>query len=138
MKINFLFSFLLLAQFALAQTNYLTGKRIDATWNEEAQDFEVLAENEEITFFEFDKKMTKFHHTTATIASDYTIKSKKFNKEDGTYEMEIVSDVGNEYLMILDEKNARMQFLFRRDGNPFVVQHNILQKWTGGKKTVME
>lgn len=119
-----------------SQTNVVTNLCTTAFYNEENEDFEVLKEEAEITLFEFDKKMTSFHHTKADIDSEYTVKTKKYDKAKKTYELEIISDVGNEYLMLWNEDAGTLQFLFKKDGAIVVVQHKIMRQWkgTGTKK----
>jgi hypothetical protein len=43
------------------------------------------------------------------------IKSSERDKEKDQYELNIVSDVGNEYLMIIDIKNNNLRFIYTKD-----------------------
>jgi len=113
-----------------AQMNISTNLRQDGVWNEEDNEWSILSKDEEaITFFEFNKDFTMFKHTTATITSGYIIKSQKKDEESKEIELEIVSDVGNKYLMIIDLKDYNLRFLYKRDGNLYMVHHTIKKVW---------
>ena len=90
----------------LAQMNISTNLRQDGVYDEEKEEWTVLSSNdEELTFLEFNKDFTMFKHTTASVTSAYMIKSNKKDEERDQFELDIVSDVGNKYLMIIDFKN---------------------------------
>lgn len=113
-----------------AQMNISTNFRQDGIWDKEKEEWSIFStDDEELTFFEFNKDFTMFKHTTATITSAYMIKSQKYDEENERYEFDVVSDVGNKYYMIFDLKNENVRFIYERDGSMFLVQHSIKKVW---------
>lgn len=81
-----------------AQLNISTNFRQNGIWNNEKEEWTIFSTDEdELTFFEFNKDFTMFKHTTASITSAYMIKSAEHDEELDQYELDIVSDVGNKY-----------------------------------------
>lgn len=128
-----IFTFLILILFTLegfAQMYISTNLRHDAIFNEETEKYELIGEaKEEITFFEFNEKLTFFKHTTPTITSAYTVKSTPEEKGDKKWAFDIVSDVGNSYYMILDLENRNIRIMYTRGDSTYLVQHSIKQVW---------
>lgn len=113
-----------------AQMNISTNFRQDGIWDDEKEEWSIFSTyDEEITFFEFNKDLTMFKHTTASITSAYMIKSQKYDEENERYEFDVVSDVGNKYYMIFDLKNENVGFIYEREGSLFLVQHSIKRIW---------
>ncbi len=113
-----------------AQMHISTFLRSDAVFNETTEEYDLLNEDkEELTFFEFNKELTMFKHTTPTITSAYTVKSSTEDKENERWEFDIMSDVGNKYLMILDMKNNNIRFIYTKNGSTYLVQHSIKKLW---------
>ncbi|WP_044115468.1 hypothetical protein, partial [Anaerophaga thermohalophila] len=113
-----------------AQMNISTNFRQDGIWDDEKEEWSIFStDDEEITFFEYNKDFTMFKHTTASITSAYMIKSQKYDEENERYEFDVVSDVGNKYYMIFDLKNENVRFIYEREGSLFLVQHSIKRVW---------
>lgn len=113
-----------------AQMNISTNFRQDGIWDDEKEEWSIFStDDEEITFFEFNKDFTMFKHTTASITSAYMIKSQKYDEENERYEFDVVSDVGNKYYMIFDLKNENVRFIYEREGSLFLVQYFIKRVW---------
>lgn len=129
-----LFLFFLLTSMSLslfAQINISTNLRQDFIWDEKKEEWTVFSTNEEeLTFFEFNKEFTMFTHTTASIKSAYIIKSSEHDETLDQYELDIVSDVGNEYFMIIDAKNNNLRFIYDHDGDLLMVHHTIKSLWS--------
>src|SRR5690606_29947236 len=107
----------------------------DAVFNETTKEFDLLDEDqEELTFFEFNKQLTMFKHKTPTITSAYTINSTNEDKENMRWDFDIMSDVGNKYLMILDLKNNNIRFIYTKNGATYLVQHSIKKLWFDDEK----
>jgi len=124
------FALLFNATGLFAQMNISTDLRQDGIYNSETEEWEVLSTNdEELTFFVFNKEWTMFKHTTPTITSAYLIKSQEENKELEQFELSIVSDAGNKYLMIIDLKNENVRFIYEREGFLLMVHHRIKRVW---------
>jgi hypothetical protein len=73
--------------------------------------------------------LTTFHHTTASISSDYFISKYDYNEEEVKYTMTITSDAGNEYEMIIDGINNCVCFFYWRDNVYYLVRHTIKSTW---------
>lgn len=121
--------FLLLGLQATAQLNISTNYRQDAVWNNEKGEWEVYATDESGTLFEFNKELTTFHHTTTSISSDYFISKWDYNEDEVKYTMQIKSDVGNEYEMIIDGVNNCVCIFYWKDNKYYLVRHTIKNTW---------
>jgi ADP-glucose pyrophosphorylase len=121
--------FLLLSTTIFAQLSVSTNYRQDGVWNEETSSWDILSTDEKGTLFEFNKELTTFHHTTATISSDYYITKWEYNDEEVKYTMQIKSDVGNEYEMIIDGINNCVIFFYWSEGRYYMVRHTIKNSW---------
>jgi hypothetical protein len=79
-----------------------------------------------------------FKHTTETITSDYFISKWDYNEEEVKYTMNITSDVGNEYEMIIDGINNCVAIFYWYEGQYVLVRHTIEQTWFNEAETVEE
>ena len=113
-----------------AQMHISTDLRQDAVFNQDTKKYEITSEDkDELTFFEFNKGLTMFKHTTPTITSSYVISSSTQDEENDRWEFEIQSDVGNKYFMILDIPNDNIRFIYKKEGTTLLVQHHIKRVW---------
>lgn len=114
----------------MSQTSISTNLRQVKVYNEVSEEWELLpAGREELTFFEFNKDFTMLKHTTESITSAYIIKSSEIDKERGRWELEIVSDRGRKYVMIVDSKNHNIRFIFEKDDKMYLMEHTIKDIW---------
>jgi len=112
-------------QWSAAQLSITTNMRQDALWDNASESWEVLATDENPTTLLFDKELTSFKHTTATITSMYTILDWDYNEEEVKYTMKVKSDANNEYEMIIDGINNCVAFFYWKDNNYILVRHTI-------------
>lgn len=106
-------------------TNY----RYNAYWSDLTDSWKTLTEKEDPTLFIFNKDMTMFKHRTRSITSDYFIISEEYDATNKQYELEVVSDVGNKYTMILDLEDENLRFIYKKGGKSYLVQHEIKTTW---------
>ncbi len=114
-----------------AQMHISTNLREDYVWSDNQEKWILVSSDDgSATLFDFNKDMTMMTHTTATISSTYYIKSSVENKENQTWDFEVVSDVGNKYRMLLDMKNNNIRFIGKdKDETSFLVRHTIKRLW---------
>lgn len=120
----------LLTTSAFGQFHISTNSRVDYKWNETNSEWEFDSKDEEsITFLEFNKDFTLVKHTTASTISGYLIKSQEHDEEDGNdqYLFTLVSDIGNEYIMIYDIKNNNIRFI--TDDFTRMIKFKIKSTW---------
>lgn len=115
-----------------AQMHISTNLRQDYSWSESQDKWVLTSEDDQSsTLFDFNKDLTMFTHTTATITSTYYIKSSTKNTDNNTWEFDVVSDVGNKYHVILDPDNNNIRFIGTdSNGDTYLVRHTIKQIWT--------
>lgn len=114
----------------VAQMHISTNLRQEAIFNEKTREYDLIHEDiDEITFFEFNKQLTFLKHTTPTITSAFTINSSKDDKENKRLELDIMSDVGNIYLMILDFKNNNIRLIYKKNSSTYLVRLTIKKIW---------
>ncbi len=128
-RLLLLVSMLTLTICAMAQLSISTSLRQDAVWDELKEDWEVYSMDSTGTFFEFNKELTMFKHTTATITSNYKITSYDYDEDEAKYTMQVVSDVGNEYEVVVDAENNYIGFFYERDDEYVLVHHTIKNSW---------
>ncbi|WP_186990389.1 hypothetical protein [Constantimarinum furrinae] len=110
--------------------NISTDLRKDGIWDDVSEEWSLISENnEELTFFVFNTDLTMFKHTTSSVTSAYLIKSQEKDEENDQFELSIVSDVGNKYIMIIDFKNDNLRFIYDNDGESRMVWHRIKSVW---------
>ena len=123
------FLFFMLNMVGFAQLNISTNFRQDAIWNVETEQWDVLSTDESGTLFSFNKELTMFKHTTETITSDYYISSWEYNEEEVKYTMTVMSDVGNEYELMIDGMNNCVCFFYWYENEYILVRHTIKRSW---------
>lgn len=121
---------LLLVKHSSAQMHISTSMRSDYSWSSIKEEWILISDDEnEKTFFDFNKDFTLMKHTTSSITSTYIIKSYNEDKPKKQWEFAITSDVGNDYVMILDLKNNNVRFIGKSKGELFLVKHLIKKVW---------
>lgn len=115
---------------ANAQINISTTLRSDFVWNSKTEEWVWVSDDEdEKTFFEINKALTIMKHTTPSITSTYRIKNSQEDKMNKLWEFKVISDVGNDYVMLLDIKNDNVRFIGKANGKLFLVRHTIKRIW---------
>ena len=130
LKLAFLFMCFVVVNTVQAQLHISTDERRTYLWDDSDEDWVLLETEDEMTFFTFSEDFTMFEHTTPTIKSAYMIKS---TEEDGDLIIcDVISDVGNNYRMIIDAENESIRFLGRYNGDyyEYMVRHSIKNVWT--------
>lgn len=124
----FIFCFLILFTYhANAQLSIKTSLRQDAVWDENKEEWEVLSSEEGSTLFEFDRDLTQFKHTTSKMTSMYYIEDWEYNEEEVKYTMDVTSDAGNEYELIIDGVNNCVAFFYWHQNRYILVRHTIAE-----------
>ena len=113
------------------QLTISTDLRTDGVWNDKSNEWEVISEDdEELTFFKFNKDMSMFRHITPGLTSAYLIESQSYDEESDQYTFEVTSDVGNKYVMVIDLEANQIRFVYDANGKSYLVQHRIKKAWT--------
>lgn len=120
---------LLVSGASFAQLSISTNFRQDGVWDAEKEKWNILSTDDSGTLFRFNRELTMFQHTTATITSDYYIDKWDYNEEEVKYTMTVTSDAGNEYEMIIDGINNCVAFFYWYEGQYILVRHTIKQSW---------
>ena len=115
---------------AIAQLNVSTNLRVNYTWNDTNNEWEYVSQDDKSsTFFEFNEGLTMVKHTTEKSTVNYKIKSSERESSDGKNQiiMMIISDVGEEYMMIFDIKEKKVAYIPVDDD--FMVEYSIKSTW---------
>lgn len=116
--------------FLNAQLTITTDYREDGKWNEAATKWDILSTEEGITILNFNTELTSFRHITGSISSTYTILDWDYDDKEVLYEMDVKSDVGNEYELLIDGINEYVIFFYYdNSGNYRMVRHTIKETW---------
>ena len=124
-----LVSMLTLTICSMAQLSISTSLREDGVWDNPNTKWDIYSKDTSGTFFEFNKELTMFKHTTTTITSNYKINSYEYDDKEVAYTMQVVSDAGNEYELIIDGINNVVIFFYERDEEYVMVRHIIKNSW---------
>lgn len=130
MKI-FLLTLLLATTYSVnAQLTVTTNYREDGRWNESQMKWDVLSTEEGITVMNFNKDLTSFRHITGNISSTYQILNWDYNDDEILYDMDVKSDAGYDYELLIDGINMYVIFFYYDDsGNYRMVRHTIKDSW---------
>lgn len=100
------------------------------TYSEYDEDFKYDSGYDENSMFEINKEQTMFKHTTPTISSAYYVSSSHYDENDEILYLEVVSDVGNNYLYMFDAKNNLVKVLYEVDNETKLIVFTIKKIWT--------
>ena len=115
---------------ATAQINISTDLRQDAIWDMTNEEWSVFSsDDEQLTFFVIDEDFTMFTHITPNLESAYLIRSQEYDEVNNQYSFDVVSDVGNEYLMVLDVIDENIRILYESGEETLLIQHEIKRIW---------
>ncbi len=129
MKLIATISALFIATLSFAQLRISTNFRQDGVWLADKEEWNITSTDEGGTLLEFNKELTTFKHTTESITSMYYISDWDYNEEETKYTMQITSDAGNEYEMIIDGVNNCVAFFYWSDDVYHLVRHTIKTSW---------
>lgn len=85
---------------------------------------------DENSMFKINAKLTMFDHTTPTISSTYYASSSNYDEDEQTLTMNVVSDVGNNYLYVFDIKNDVVRVLSEQDEGVYMIVFTVKRFWT--------
>ena len=129
MKLITTLAAVLLVTLSFGQLGISTDFRQDGYWDNEKEEWNITSTDEGGTLFEFNRELTTFKHTTESITSTYYIKDWKYDEDGVKYTMQITSDAGNDYEMIVDGVNNCVAFFYYRDDVYYLVRHTIKNTW---------
>lgn len=135
MKLFTTIAAILIVTLSFGQLGISTNFRQDGYWLTDKEEWNITSTDEGGTLFEFNKELTMFKHTTETITSTYYISDWTYDEETVKYTMQITSDAGNEYEMIIDGVNNCVAFFFYIDDVYYLVRHTIKNSWFNEEET---
>ncbi len=113
------------------QMNISTNLTQNFAWDTETRGWVPSSEEvEDYTFFSFNEEYSMLKHTTSKMTSAYLVKSisKDTLNNDPLLLLDIVSDVGNQYLMIIDINDNTLRFI--DEDFTFMKSQSIKNIWT--------
>lgn len=94
------------------------------------KEYEYQYGYEENSMFKVNKKMSMFEHTTSDMSSTYYVSSSRYDEDEQTLTMDVVSDVGNKYQYEFDVKNDLISVQYDRDGESYLIIFTVKKFWT--------
>lgn len=121
-----LFIILLITPFiSFGQVSFSCEYREYCYWDEVSKKFKDCEGYSESSLFVMSKNETMFTHTIESMKSTYYVKEKK-RGDDGYFEYEVVSDVGNEYYYMFDFKNEEVKCVYKdKDGDTVLIRFYV-------------
>jgi hypothetical protein len=127
-----IFALTVLTNLSYSQLNVSTDVKEYYDWDNTKEEWVISsAEDPFFSFFEFNEDFTLLTHTTSDITSAYIIKSEEYDEPRDQYTFEVVSDVGNEYLLIMDKNNNNIRFIGEDESGTYLVRFRIKKVWKG-------
>ena len=114
MKSFYLFYFIYIFYLLIPSTNIMDTSDNGTCYWDNLKEWNNCSNKEYNSLFTFNKDVTMITHTTSKLKSVYYIKDIENNQEDSEdllFKYEVVSDVGNEYLMYFDLSNEQIRIL---------------------------
>jgi len=115
-----------------AQMNISCNYRETCLYNEETEKFDICDKIEDNSLFKINADMSVITHTTETIKSAYYVESKS-EDESGVVELQVTSDVGNEYIYFIDIENKEVRIAAKSDGQIILIRFYIKRAWETNK-----
>lgn len=132
MKTILVLSFIIISHWAQAQWHFVTKDIQIYDWVDEKWEYRN-GEKNHIVKYEFNAEFTSFSLTEKKDEYIYRILNYEYERENHRYLLDIISEDGTKYFMILDFREENIRFL---SDEGFCVLHNIKQaKRTKEKKT---
>ena len=116
-----------------AQQTLSATYRSYCTWNDTIKKFNSNCPGkEESSLFEFTKNESMFIHTIAEMKSTYYIKSKEWDAKNEVMTYDVLSDIGNEYFVVVDIKHKdakEVRIAYVSNGTTIMVRFTIKEVW---------
>jgi hypothetical protein len=112
---------------SFAQTAYISCSERTLVKSVDKGDFEVIKTESQNSIFEITQN--QILHTTPSMKSAYYIERFKKEEQPNIYEMYVMSDVGNLYLVVVDLVKNEVRFFYIIDNTTYVVVYKIKKYW---------
>jgi hypothetical protein len=110
---------------AKAQLSFSCDSRKFCTYNKATATYGNCEEYEESSLFVISKAKTMFTHITELIKSAYYIMSSQYDKEKDAWSFDVISDVGNKYFYVFEQKNKRVTGFIDNNGEKKLIQFKV-------------
>ena len=102
----FTFLFLLICTLSFSQLTVSTKYIEIYSWDEEKDEWgEIIVEDDQFSFFEFNEEMTFLEFTTNKTKTSYILTNEEYSEKHDHYSYDATSDGGLEAVLILDLKS---------------------------------
>lgn len=114
---------------AIGQTYITTDYKIVEQYNNVTEEFDSLYSMEYISFFEINKDVTMIIHTDKEMSSLYKVIDSRYDAKYDCIELDVISDVGNQYTLMLAYQYNNISFIFKdENGILYLIILNIKSK----------
>lgn len=129
-NIIFLLIVILVCTETYSQIHITTNLRQEGKFNKLTKVYDsAFKDNRESTAFELDRDFTVLKHTAINKTTWYLIKSLKKDTKSDCWELDILSERGYSYFMIIDILNSNIRFVYRASNETFMAQYSIDRFW---------
>ncbi len=119
---------------ARSQAMYFsTNYKQECWWNSTTQKYDNCTGSDESSLFKLNADKTMFHHTTASISSDYYVTKHEYDNTNDVNTYDVKSDVGNTYYFIIDVKNNQVRIVGSNktsNDKTYIHVYTIKKAWT--------
>ena len=128
----FTFLFLLICTLSFSQLTVSTKYIEIYSWDEEKDEWgEIIVEDDQFSFFEFNEEMTFLNFTTIKEKTSYFLTDSEYSEEHEHFSYEVTSDSGYESTLIVDLKSdlPNIRLVIDVEDSNLLIRYTVKNYW---------
>ena len=128
----FTFLFFLICTFSFSQLTVSTKYIEIYSWDEEKDEWgEIIVEDDQFSFFEFNEEMTFLNFTTIKEKTSYFLTDSEYSEEHEHFSYEVTSDSGYESTLIVDLKSdlPNIRLVIDVEDSNLLIRYTVKNYW---------
>ena len=133
----FTFLFLLICTLSFSQLTVSTKYIEIYSWDEEKDEWgEIIVEDDQFSFFEFNEEMTFLNFTTIKEKTSYFLTDSEYSEEYEHFSYEVTSDSGYEFTLIVDLKSdlPNIRLVIDVEDSNLLIRYTVKNYWFEDEK----
>jgi hypothetical protein len=128
----FTFLFFLICTFSFSQLTVSTKYIEIYSWDDEKDAWgEIIVEDDQFSFFEFNEEMTFLNFTTIKEKTSYFLTDSEYSEEHEHFSYEVTSDSGYESTLIVDLKSdlPNIRLVIDVEDSNLLIRYTVKNYW---------
>ena len=128
----FTFLFFLICTFSFSQLTVSTKYIEIYSWDDEKDAWgEIIVEDDQFSFFEFNEEMTFLNFTTIKEKTSYFLTDSEYSEEHEHFSYEVTSDSGYESTLIVDLKSdlPNIRLVIDVEDSTLLIRYTVKNYW---------